>query len=162
MSVRECVRCMARTKNGQRCKRRTCVYAKYCSQHARSILGLYLAKSGIPNSGRGLFTSRQIEKNSRICDYTGLLMNLNDYINDKSYYGISITKDLILDARSTQSALGRYTNHCRNTNRNNGHCRGNNARFKINRRNRTVCVQSIKRIYAGNEVFVAYGKGYWS
>ena len=76
MSTRECTRCEATAKTtGSRCKRRTCVYAKYCYQHARSILGLYLSKSAIPNSGLGLYTAKAIKKGAKVADYTGELVS---------------------------------------------------------------------------------------
>ena len=159
MSVRECDRCHAITKSsGLRCRRNTCIYAKYCFQHTRVKLGLYLAKSSIPNAGKGLFTLHPIKKKAKICDYTGELVRLAGFEGD---YGIQMNKKLVLDGRSTQSALGRYANYCRSKNKKKGECTGQNSRFVINNKKKTVYLKATKNIPAHGEIFVSYGANYW-
>jgi len=86
---------------------------------------LYLSKSGIPKSGLGLYTMKAIPKGAKICDYTGKLVSAKAW-NDggEGEYGLHINKNTVLDARSTQSALGRYANDCRNRNKKKKDCKG--------------------------------------
>ena len=162
MSVRECTRCSATNKKGGRCSRNTCKYFDMCWQHTRANKGLYLAESSIPGSGTGVFTLRAIKKNAKIADYTGQLVS-NQGWNDGGTgdYGVQLNKREVLDARSTQTALGRYANDCRPRNRKNRHCKLN-ARFSINHHNKTVTLKATKNIPANSEIFVSYGKEYWA
>ena len=68
---------------------------------------------------------------------------------------------MLIDARSTQSALGRYVNSCLKKNK--GDCKGNNAKFSISHRTNppTVWVKATKNISAGSEIYIPYGRGYW-
>ena len=125
-------------------------------------MGLYLAKSGIPNSGKGLFTSKASPNKAKICDYTGKMMSTKKWNEGgKGDYGVQIRKKLVMDGRSTQSALGRYANHCRSKNKKKKQCSGINAKFSINQQKKTVSVRAKKNIPAHSEIFVSYGKEYW-
>ena len=53
-----CPQCKAITEAGTRCKRHTCVRYPYCYQHLRLIDGLELKDSEIPNSGTGVFATK--------------------------------------------------------------------------------------------------------
>ena len=93
---------------------------------------------------------------------TGELKSKDEFDGDPSDYGIALNKHLVLDARSTQSALGRYANSCRRADQQAGHCRGNNARIVHNSRNHTVRLRAVKTIPANDEVFIAYGRQFWA
>jgi hypothetical protein len=125
-------------------------------------LGLYLAKSSIPNSGKGLFTNKAIKKKTKVCDYTGKYMSTKAWNKGgEGDYGVQLNKNLVLDGRSTQSALGRYANDCRHRDKKKKHCSGKNARFVINTKTKKVSVRAIKNIPAHSDIYVSYGPEYW-
>ena len=161
MSKRECVRCGAMNKNGSQCKRTTCIYSKFCGAHTKQLFDLQLKRSGLPKSGKGLFTSKDIPKNTKIAQYTGKIMTQAQHDKKPSGYAVAISKNRVIDARSTQSTLARYANDCRPTNKVLKQCKGNNAKLKRGRGD-TVRLTSIKKIPAGSEIFTSYGgKAYW-
>ena len=73
-SVKECQRCEATTKSGNRCKNRTC-RGKLCWQHLKKQEGLRVKPSGIQGAGMGLFTTKPFKKNEKIANYTGEQMS---------------------------------------------------------------------------------------
>jgi hypothetical protein len=105
---------------------------------------------------------KAIKKGAKIADYTGDLVSIQDWNEGgEGDYGVQINKREVLDGRSTQSALGRYANHCRTANKKRGSCRGNNARFSINTKKKTVSLKATRSIPANSEIFVSYGRQYW-
>ena len=165
MSRRHCVRCASTTKTGARCRRNTCVYFQFCWQHTREKYGLYLKPSAIPHAGLGLFTLRDIQKGRRIAAYTGVLRTdeeLDRMEANANAYAVRIKKNLSVDASSTQTALGRYANDCRSVNVRRKECPGTNAKFVVNQRTQKVYLKATKRIQAGSEIFLAYGRAYWN
>ena len=163
MSVRECTQCAAETRRGTRCKLRTCIYSEFCHTHTKQLFDLALKPSHIPNSGKGLFTLKPIPKNANIANYTGVVKTQEEYNANPSNYGIAISKGRIIDAASTQSAIGRYANDCRNINRQAGQCNGSNSRFVINNHTNppSISLRATKNIIAGSEIYVSYGAAYW-
>ena len=164
MSIRECVVCSAPTKTGERCKIRACSYSEFCHVHTRQILGLYLAQSGIPGAGLGLFTNRRIPRNTNISRYTGTIKTNAEFMANDSGYGVSIPRGRVIDAASTQSNIARYANDCRRANRTAGNCPSNNAKLvAVNTRGvNTVWLKSGSRPIAANtEIFTGYGARYW-
>ena len=160
MSVRHCVQCNAITKKGIRCKRITCKYTTYCWQHTQLIRKFSVKKSTIPGAGNGLFTLKNIKKGDRIIEYTGEIIDNDKDDNELSIYGIGISNDKIIDAKSTQSELGRYSNDCRKESRRKKQCKNNNARFEDDGNDRVYLV-ATKRIRIGEEIFTDYGNEYW-
>lgn len=162
MSTRDCDRCHADKKSGGRCTRRTCAYGTYCWQHSRSLLNLRIKKSGIPGAGNGLFTTIDRRKGDTVAEYTGKVVPASKFLDDKykSAYGYQVDKNTVIDAKSTQSALGRYANDCRSRARG---CKTNNAKFaKHKRRGKwSVRLKAKRNIKKGEEVFVSYGRSYW-
>lgn len=163
MSVRECVQCSAETRKGDRCKKSTCKYSEFCRQHTIKLFELVLRPSNIPESGTGLYTTKNIPAKKRIAKYTGDIKTLEQYRENPSGYAVAIPRGRVIDARSTQSGIARYANDCRPVNRREGHCRGNNAKFSISTRKgeTSAWLVSTKRIPADSEIFVSYGRDYW-
>ena len=66
---------------------------------------------------------------------------------------LEVKKDLYIDARDTNSGLGRFVNTKR------GH---NNTKFSVSHRNgiSTVWIKATRRIPPDTEIFVPYGLGY--
>lgn len=162
MSIRECVQCSAVTKSGQQCKRRTCKYADQCWQHVKMNEHLEIKKSHIRQSGQGLYTTRPIRKKAKVTDYIGVIKSQEDYEANDSGYGVHLNKNEILDAYSTQHGLGRYANDCRIANKRAHECKGNNAKLVINTRRKTATVRATKNIRTNDEIFVSYGRHYWT
>ena len=164
MSIRECVRCSAQTKKGARCKRTTCAYSTFCNTHTKQLFGLYLRKSSISGSGKGLFTVKEIPPKTRIAKYTGTIKTRTAYDAKPSGYGVGLPRGKVMDAASTQSGIARYANDCRTANQRLKQCKGNNSKFNVSARAGTssVWLTSTKRIPANTEIFVSYGgRGYW-
>jgi hypothetical protein len=107
MSQRDCVRCSANKKNGDRCTRRTCKYSSQCFQHTKINKQLQVRKSQIQGSGQGLYTTKKIKKNQKITSYGGEFKTKPQYDATDSGYGIHFNKNLVLDGYSTQHGLGR-------------------------------------------------------
>ena len=112
MSTRDCARCNARTKQGSRCTRNTCKYAKMCWQHAQAATNLKIAKSGIRAADDGLFAMKKIKKGKIIGRYDGKIVTAAAFERHPSDYGVQIPGNRVVDARSTQSSLARYANNC--------------------------------------------------
>ena len=126
--------------------------------------GFVPVQVGYPKVGEslGLFTNKAIPKGAKVCDYTGKMVTTKEW-NDggEGDYGVQMNKNQVLDARSTQTALGRYANDCRNKNKKKKECQGRNAKFVINTKKKTVRVVATKKIPAHSEIYVSYGKQYW-
>ena len=177
MSVRECDRCHANTATGGRCRRRTCVNGRYCWQHLMRDHHLRVRASNIPGGGKGLFaqrTARAARNNNgpvfrsedTIGEYTGDRLNAAQLQqrypgNTLGAYVVSASANNNIDARSTQTNVVRYANHCRPRNQRAGHCRHNNARFVANQRTGRVRVAATRNINQGDEIYVSYGREYW-
>jgi hypothetical protein len=129
------------------------------------LFDLRIKKSGIPNSGKGLFTTKRILKNKNIAKYTGDIKTLEDYnLIPGGTYGLEITRGRVLDASSTQSGIARYANDCREQARKMKKCKGINSRFVVSNRggHTTVWLRSTKNIAVDDEIYVSYGRKYWS
>lgn len=166
-TVRECDRCQAIIPStGLRCKRRTCLYYKYCFQHAQSILGLKIAKSSIPGAGKGLIATKTFRKGARIAEYGGDRLSPAEYNKTEGIFGLAVKKrngvKEIIDAKSTQSGFGRWPNDCRAGDKRKKKCNGNNAKLMYVPRSDRAYVTASKRILPGSEVFTSYGGvPYW-
>jgi hypothetical protein len=162
--MRECVQCAAETAVGKRCKNRTCIYTEFCATHTKKLMDLELKPSAIAGAGRGLYTMVDIPKDTRISQYTGEMKTDKEYAKKESGYGVYLPGGKVLDAHSTQHGIARYANDCRTANKNKGECKGANARLTSNTRDgkTTVWLKSTKKIMAGHEIFISYGRGYWS
>ena len=146
-----CVQCEAKTQDGTRCKRNTCRTSDYCFQHLQKIKGLGVKPSNIPMGGLGLFTTVARKKGSKVANYTGTVS-----ARPKGLYSVAISKGKFMNSESTQNAVGRYANTCRKKDK--SACKGNNAKFSVHRGQ--VALKATRRVPAGQEVYVSYGRGY--
>ena len=120
---------------------------------------LQVKKSQIPKSGKGLFTTRDIKKEERIVEYKGRLHKWKDikYQDATNGYLLYMTNQAVIDGRPSKS-FGRYANDAAGLSR----VRGlkNNAEYLYEGKR---CFIEAKRFIAtGEEIFVAYGREYWS
>lgn len=120
---------------------------------------LKIKKSQIPNSGKGLFTTVDIKKGERIVEYKGRLHKWKDikYQDHTNGYLLYMTSQAVIDARPSRS-LGRYANDAKGFSRIPG--LKNNAEYLYE--GRRCYIESKRKIHAGEEILVSYGREYWN
>ena len=171
-----CMRCKAQTRAGHRCKRRTCKYLPGCHAHrdAPGYLadhdlrpGLFVARSHIRGAGMGLFTRRDIRKGTRIGLYGGTpAAGAGGYVMGCGRGAHAVTVDAAdLDALTTSPL--RFLNTWRpGSERRQPGPRANNVRISGGNLPVTVggvaycALVATRNIRAGQELLLAYGRGY--
>ncbi len=120
---------------------------------------LVIKKSGIPNSGKGLFTKVFIPKGTRIVEYKGKLTTWKEVDHDdgRNGYIYYIKRSIVIDAYNHKKALGRYANDAQGISKIEGI--RNNSEYMIE--GSKVFIDAKKDIPAGSEILVPYGKEYW-
>jgi hypothetical protein len=78
--------------------------------------GIVIKTSLIPDSGNGLFTTRDYKEGEVICDYTGEILTFVQAFRrrDKSYMMGGFGINVHIDARNHPESMGRYINDPRN------------------------------------------------
>ena len=120
---------------------------------------LFIKKSTIPNSGKGLFTKKFIPKGTRIVEYKGRVSNWKE-VNDedgKNGYIFYVNRNHVIDASPAPKALARYANDARGMVKIKGLV--NNCDYIINGLN--AYIEAKKDIPSGSEILVDYGQDYW-
>jgi SET domain-containing protein len=120
---------------------------------------LYVDISQIPNSGKGLFTAIDIEKDEIISQFKGEILS-DDEIKSRTESGdddyfMDLPNGDVLDCKRTE-CFAKYANDAK----------GSNTKFKNNSiisldENDNVVIVAKKNIKSGEEIFVDYGKNYW-
>ncbi len=121
---------------------------------------LFVAKSQIPDSGNGLFTSIPIYKDEIIAVFKGELLSSveakkrSEYNNDK--YFINMPDGSVLDSMHVK-CFAKYANDS------NGYIK---SKFNTNAYiafddAENICIVANKNIKSGEEVFCTYGRKYW-
>ena len=119
---------------------------------------LFVDDSTIPGAGKGLYTSIEIPKGTRIVEYKGRRTTWKEVKDDSTnYYIYTINRNNVIDAQKTLSALARYANDARGFTKVKGLT--NNCVY-VNDGTRAF-IESIKNIPAGAEIFVDYTQDYW-
>ena len=119
---------------------------------------LVVKKSTIPGAGKGLFTTVDIPKDSRIVEYKGRITTWKEVEWDsENKYIYTINPKHVIDASRTLKALARYANDAKGLTKLKGI---NNNCIYVNDGLKAY-IESVKDIPAGSEIFVAYGKEYW-
>lgn len=154
----ESKQCAATNKNGKHCGRTTVRQLPYCNQHSKTELGVEIKKSTIPSAGFGLFAMKLFRKNDKIAPYDGRTITneqkktmYGTTKNDQAPYAVKISRDSFKDA-ACKRATGAFVNNKPNH---------NNSKLAVNHTNNTVTVKATKRINPGQEIFAAYGPGYF-
>lgn len=117
-----------------------------------SQYSLTLAKSIIPNAGKGVFTNEFIPKDSIIDEYYGDVYEIS---YSSSRYFLEITPNCGIDAFNYPRCYMAMINDVYGT------PHEVNCAFVIDKDNRRAFIQSVKDIYAMNELYVSYGDDYW-
>jgi SET domain-containing protein len=120
---------------------------------------LFVKTSTIPNSGKGLFTKKFIPKGTRIVEYKGKVSKWKEVKDEdgKNGYIFYVTRNHVIDALRTKSALARYANDARGLSKITGLT--NNCDYIADGLH--AYIESKKDIPAGGEILVDYGKDYW-
>lgn len=72
-----CRRCTHTTKTGTRCKNKVCIGLPLCSRHNSLVYGVQIKPSTIKNSGKGLFATRALSRDSWVCPYEGEVLPMS-------------------------------------------------------------------------------------
>lgn len=120
---------------------------------------LFVKKSKIPNSGKGLYTRKFIPKGTRIVEYKGRISAWKDVKDEdgKNGYIFYVTRNHVINALPVKSALARYANDARGLVRIKGVT--NNCDYITY--GKKAYIESKKDIAAGSEILVDYGTDYW-
>lgn len=119
---------------------------------------LYIGRSNIPGSGKGLFTRIAIGKGDLVIEYTGRICKWDDVRNDaNNFYIYFVNEDYVIDAKNDHQSLARYVNDANGLTKVKG--LENNSMF-VNLENR-IFIQATRNIAAHTEILVEYGEGYW-
>jgi len=120
---------------------------------------LYVKKSTIPNSGKGLFTKKFIPKGTHIVEYKGKISSWKDVKDEdgKNGYIFYVNRNHVIDALPVKSALARYANDARGLSKIKGIT--NNCDYVLD--GNRAYIESKRDIPARSELFVDYGKDYW-
>ena len=121
---------------------------------------LFIKKSTIPNSGKGLFTKKFIPKGTRIVEYKGRITRWKEVKDEdgNNPYIFYVKRDHVIDALPTKRALARYANDANGLVRIKGVT--NNCDYITD--GLKPYIESKKDIPAGSEILVDYGKDYWN
>lgn len=146
--------CAFKTDKG-RCRRMTVLTHPYCALHTKKILGFIVAPSQIKMAGLGLYTTREIKKGTIVCEYKGEKLTSDQYNRryakeDYGAYGMSVKRNLVLDARKTSAGIARYI--CDYT----GSGKKPNVEYQGSKD--IVEVVALRKILPGEELLVDYGK----
>jgi SET domain-containing protein len=122
---------------------------------------LYVKRSGLPNSGKGLFTKAPIKKGDVVIEYKGEIVTWKECLHREYYnkggYFMYVTKDHCIDARPTTQYMARYANDAKGFTKKAGI--KNNSFYEM--RGKRVFIVARKFIPENSEILVGYGKEYW-
>ena len=151
----KCERCSAQTKNGMRCKLKTCIRYPYCHIHARKELNLVVKKSNIANSGCGLFTTKELKPKTKIVEYFGETLTKNEYKkkypNENAKYVFQKNQNLYVNSQCKRGLAAMSNSHKKSK------C---NARFSLSKDRSKIWIIVTKKIKENNEIYTYYGPDY--
>ena len=118
--------------------------------------GVEVRLSLIPNSGYGLFASRDFAAGEELGTYRGRVLSLLQahLLEDRDYLMGGFGINAHVDARFALAAEGRYVNDNFDKSR-------LNAEFHKDKVARTARVVATRAIRAGEEIYASYGETYW-
>jgi len=156
-------RCIGLNRNGQRCKRETCIGTNYCFQHLESIKHLKIRPSTIPNAGKGLYAwdlkqpqnAIIFRRGEKIIDYRGERITDDDELEERygentAPYSCRVNKNLVIDS-ACKRGVASMANSSRGTQlHNNATLRSSNVRGG------GAYVQCTTNIRNRQEILVSY------
>jgi uncharacterized protein len=124
-------------------------------------MALIIKKSRLPGAGKGLFTTKDLRKDSKIIEYRGEIIGYNEYRKrarqEKDQYLFYLRRNLCIDSMHTPKYKARYANDAAGITRIKG-VRNNSDYIIFGDKCYMVASRDIK---AGEEIFVNYTKSYW-
>ena len=162
-----CEQCQAITKNGTRCKLHTCRTLKYCWIHLKSIDGLQIKTSEVPDAGLGLFSTKKRPYSKNKADPTITYYSsdrISDNPNERSDYILEVSDNQYLDSENPNNFVGRYINSFKNHPTKSK--RKANVRFTQGTRifkkddRYVVPIKQKAKIDKGDELYINYGSDY--
>lgn len=151
--------CVATNEDGTECGRFT-TKGDMCPQHARSVWGVEVRLSTIPNAGDGLFATRDFRRGDIVCSYPGRIMAKGAFDANPSAYGVKLHDASVLDARRTSDGFGRYANAAQRAGQVNGQLISERKVMGRKGSGKKILLQATKPIAAGTEVLLRYGNEY--
>jgi len=120
---------------------------------------LIVKRSTLKGAGKGLFTTRDIPRGTKIVEYKGKVTKWKEVDSQKGLNGYIyyVNRNYVIDARPMKAAKARYANDARGIVRTAGV--SNNCTYIIE--GCKVYIKSMRHIPAGSELLVGYGKEYW-
>jgi SET domain-containing protein len=122
---------------------------------------LFIKKSTLPGSGKGLFTKGPIKKGQVVIEYKGEVIPWSECLKreekGKGGYFMYVSSKNCIDARPTKQHMARYANDAKGYSKVEG--MKNNSFYEM--RGKRVFIVARKSIPADAEIFVGYGKEYW-
>ena len=121
---------------------------------------VYVDVSTISGAGYGLFAKRRLRAGDVVtgATYGGDVLSLAETLRtaheDKTYV-MALHSNVHVDARRHYGYVGRYVNDSAGT------ANELNAEFVKDEANRRATLRTVRDVEAGEELFAAYGKGYW-
>jgi hypothetical protein len=121
---------------------------------------LKIKKSLIPGAGKGLFTTIDIPAKTLIVEYKGNLVPWKEVKDIDGYnaYIFKINNRWAVDAMHDLDVIGRYANDARGFARAEG--MRNNCEYIV--KGKKVYISATRKIHKGTEIYVDYGRGFWS
>lgn len=120
---------------------------------------LIVKRSTLKGAGKGLFTTTDIPRGTKIVEYKGRVTSWKEVDSHQGFNGYIyyVNRQHVIDARRAKAAVARYANDARGIVRTGGI--NNNCTYIIE--GLKVYIKSMRRIPAGSELLVGYGKEYW-
>ncbi len=121
---------------------------------------LFVKKSTLPGSGRGLFTKVFIPKGTRVIEYKGEVLTWKEVekmADDRNGYVFYFNSKYCLDAWKSKKSIAQFANDAKGLTRVEGI--KNNSEY-ITEKKRCF-IETIKDVPAGGEILVGYGAEYW-
>ena len=121
---------------------------------------LKIKKSILPGAGKGIFTAIDIPAKAIIVEYRGKLVKWKDVKDEDGYnpYIFKISSRWAVDALHDKDVIGRYANDARGFARAEG--MRNNCEYIV--KGKKVYIASTRKIHKGSEIYVDYGRSFWS
>ena len=161
----KCPQCQSMVRDGSRqCRLPACKDFKYCAHHIRQHYGVRIATSGIPNSGMGLWATKDFAAGDNVAPM-GHGMGMTERQLDARYNYLDVVPtapyafrdgEVYYDSACVRGP-GAYSNSIMP--------RGNQARLNsriVVLRNGESWLEATKDVRAGQELFNRYGEEYWT
>ena len=124
-------------------------------------MALLVKKSRLPGAGKGLFTTKFIEKDSKIIEYRGEIIGWKDYNErvkrQEDGYLFYFNRNKCVDAFHTPQYKARFANDAAGIVRVKG--LRNNSHYEVH--DDKCFIVAARNIKPGEEIFCDYTRDYW-